>query len=136
MSNIARFLSISAAFLLGACASTQDSHADLDSSRWYMTGEHYRIADIALPAFTLEKQGDDYKIAGTTGCNEFFASAAVSGDKLSVTTPLAMTRKACGEMSYQIELEFTQALEEGLTLVDGQWQLSNGAVMARVPSSN
>ncbi|RKF15926.1 META domain-containing protein [Alginatibacterium sediminis] len=119
---------------LVACTSTTNN-TSLDSSRWYMSGEHYQIADIALPAFTLEKNNSGYKVTGTTGCNRFFGQASLDNDVLIFQDGLASSRKSCGETANAIESDFLQAAKYGFELKNAEFHLSSGAIMKQVPKS-
>ncbi len=68
------------------------------------------------------------QVAGSAGCNRYFASYEVDGDKLTIG-PAGVTRMSCGEERDEREHEFLTALEsvagfkiqrEVLTLTDGE----------------
>ncbi|MGY5451842.1 META domain-containing protein [Agarivorans sp. MS3-6] len=121
---------------LTSCASNQSEPSmDLADSRWYMTGDFYNIADIKLPAFTLEENEKGYKISGTTGCNNFFGQAEWDGKQLTVNQPIGMTRMLCEETSNKIEMEFVQALDLPIISDGEHLRLNNGAMFKRVPTN-
>ncbi|MDO6686722.1 MULTISPECIES: META domain-containing protein [unclassified Agarivorans] len=129
-------LGLTIALGLTGCASNQSEPSmDLADSRWYMTGDFYNIADIKLPAFTLEENDKGFKISGTTGCNNFFGQAEWNGKQLMVNQPIGMTRMLCDDMANKIEMEFIQALEEPLMSDGENLRLNNGAMFKRVPTN-
>ncbi|WP_432455847.1 META domain-containing protein [Agarivorans sp. QJM3NY_29] len=127
------------AILLGlsGCVSHQsEGNMNLANSRWYMSADDYQIADIKLPAFHLEETQQGYKISGTTGCNNFFASASWDGKQLSLTQPIAMTRMICAAPLNKIEMEFMQAVEQPIIRDGETLRLTNGAVFKRIPNKS
>ncbi|MEE1675672.1 META domain-containing protein [Agarivorans aestuarii] len=121
--------------LMGCASKQSEPSMDLADSRWYMTGDFYNIADIKLPAFTLEENDQGYKISGTTGCNNFFGQAEWDGKQLTVNQPIGMTRMLCDDTANKIEMEFVQALEKPIMSDGENLRLNNGAKFKRVPKS-
>jgi putative lipoprotein len=66
---------------------------------------------------------DKGQVNGYSGCNRFFGTAEIDGDRLSFG-PLGVTRMACGERSDAQERRFLQALEKTRSYTFGGTTLS------------
>ena len=72
---------------------------------------------------TLRFTDDQGQVNGYAGCNQFFGSAEINGDRLSFG-PLGATRMACGEQRDAQEYRFLQALEKTRSYTFGGTTLS------------
>ncbi len=72
---------------------------------------------------TLHFTDDKGQVNGYSGCNRFFGTAEIDGDRLSFS-PLGVTRMACGERSDAQERRFLQALEKTRSYTFGGTTLS------------
>lgn len=72
---------------------------------------------------TLRFTDDKGQVNGYAGCNRFFGTATINGDRLSFG-PLATTRMACGEQRDAQEHRFLQALEQTRSYTFGGTTLS------------
>jgi putative lipoprotein len=72
---------------------------------------------------TLRFTDDKGQVNGYAGCNRFFGTAEINGDRLSFG-PLATTRMACGEQRDAQEHRFLQALEQTRSYTFGGTTLS------------
>ena len=90
---------------------------------------HWEVDDIGgQPVLsgdppTLRFTDDQGQVNGYAGCNRFFGTAAINGDRLSFG-PLATTRMACGEQRDAQEHRFLQALEQTRSYTFGGTTLS------------
>jgi heat shock protein HslJ len=126
MTGFPRFLAAVCVGLLAAsCGSeTPMTHPNIDLVGTVWVAETIDgapvLADVQ-PVVRFEKDG---RVAGDTGCNGFFGSYAVDGDRLSIG-PLASTKRACAPPINDQEHNFLAALagaqrvefEEGLLLI-------------------
>jgi heat shock protein HslJ len=77
------------------------SAAPLAKTTWVLKryGEKSRLTPV-LPTTEVTVVFDPAqgRLAGSAGCNQYFASVKIDGDKL-VLTPIGATKKFCGEPS-------------------------------------
>ncbi|WP_082176469.1 DUF1131 family protein [Pseudaestuariivita atlantica] len=95
-----------------------DATRTLDGTSWTGT----RIAGDTLPPsieITMDFDADG-KVSGTSGCNRYFATYAVSGQSVRIAQ-IGSTRKLCPEPEMTAEYRFLDALER----VNG-WAMRNG----------
>ena len=122
---------------LTACAGAVPPGADdaLDGSSWELVtyGETKPIAGTSITA-TFE----DGQVSGSAGCNTYFGSYQVSGDKMRVGD-MAMTEMACLEPEGAMEQEqvFAETMRDAQTfrLADGELQIigADGEALTFVP---
>ena len=110
--------------LVGACAGAGPGSGDaLDGTSWALVsyGETRPI-----PGTTITAKFADGQLRGSAGCNSYFGSYQVSGDKIRVGD-MAMTEMACLEPAgvMEQELVFAQLMRDAQSfrLVDGQLQI-------------
>lgn len=72
---------------------------------------------------TLRFTDETGQVNGYAGCNRFFGTAEITGDRLSFG-PLGATRMACGEQRDDQEWRFLQALEQTRSYTFGGTTLS------------
>jgi len=95
------------AILLGSCMDVRA--VDLAGSEWRPEiVDGAEVPDDAEMFVRFESEG---KIAGAAGCNNFFGTYVISGDKLEMG-PFGTTRKFCGEAIMALETGLLTALEE------------------------
>jgi heat shock protein HslJ len=100
---------LAALLIGGGCRGmgTDDATPAIADSRWLAEDIDGRgIVDQAQS--TIEFQGTE-RIAGSTGCNRYFAQVTLIGDNISVGQ-IASTRRACPPALMDQEQRFTQAL--------------------------
>jgi heat shock protein HslJ len=104
-----------AAALTSACAGTSPT----DASAPPLVGTTWRLTAIngreALPGVRVTARfGDDQRVTGTAGCNQYFGGASVSGARLSVGL-LGSTRMHCGDVVQPQEDAYLSALAQATT---------------------
>jgi len=82
-----------------------------------------------LPGTEITALFQGGKVTGSAGCNSYSAPYKVAGDKLTITTPAATTRKACPQPTTQQETAYLTALGNVATYkIDGdKLELRNAA---------
>jgi len=116
-----------------AAAGCATAVPQLAGSEWRPT----EIGGIEVPAGTelFVRFGGEGRLEGHGGCNGFFGSYELEGDRIE-TGPLGATRMACSEPVMETEFRFMSALEKAerverdridLTLLDG-----SGSPLARL----
>jgi heat shock protein HslJ len=110
--------------LLNGCMAVRAS--DLAGSEW--RAEFVEGAEVPVDAEVFVRFEGEGKITGAAGCNSFFGSYAVSGDKIEMG-PVGITRKFCSEALMDLETKLLVTLQEtrsfarqrtALTLFDEQ----------------
>ena len=93
---------------LALVVTTAASAAQLAGSEWRPT----EIGDIKVSAGSemFVRFGGEEKLEGHGGCNRFFGTYKLAGDRIEIG-PLGATRMACPEPVMQSETRFLQALE-------------------------
>jgi heat shock protein HslJ len=110
--------------LVGACAGAGPSSGDaLAGTSWVLVA--YGEAR-PIPGTTITANFEDGQLRGSAGCNTYFGSYQVSGDKIRVGD-MAMTEMACLEPAGVMEQEqvFAEFMRnaQSFRLVDGQLQI-------------
>jgi putative lipoprotein len=106
-----RTLTLSSATLLCACqllGAGGDAPPDLDGTAWKATEIGGGAVHEAI-ASTL-RIGEEGSMSGSAGCNRFFGTLSLEGDRVSVG-PLGSTRMMCAPPVMEQEQRFFQALE-------------------------
>jgi heat shock protein HslJ len=82
------------------------------------------VAALPNVEITIEFQGD--QVVGSAGCNRYFASYQLDGDRLTVG-PIGATRMSCGSSVDEHESQYLMALESAASyrIVDGQLEILN-----------
>jgi len=82
-----------------------------------------------LPGTEITALFQGGKVTGSAGCNSYSAPYKVAGDKLTITTPAATTRKACPQPTTDQETAYLTALGSVATYkIDGdKLELRNAA---------
>lgn len=65
----------------------------------------------------------DGRLVGNGGCNRFFATYGLDGNKIKVH-PISLTRKACPEPLMSFETSFVEALQIATVIVGGDTQIA------------
>ncbi|MGB3166322.1 MAG: YbaY family lipoprotein [Alteraurantiacibacter sp.] len=63
--------------------------------------------------------GSDRRLSGSAGCNTYSGAFDLTGNSLSVSTPLAVTRKMCVPALMAQETRFLETLQQPLTVSTG-----------------
>ena len=95
---------------LGACASTAEPtfREDLSGTCWTLrTLDGKPVLAHARPTLCFDENG---ALSGSTGCNQYNATAQYQGDSISLG-PVTTTRKACEEEVMEQERLFLTRLE-------------------------
>ncbi len=106
-----RMLVLSSATLLCACqllGAGDEAPPDLDGTAWKATEIGGRAVQEGV-ASTL-RFGEQGSVSGGAGCNRFFGTLSLKGDRVSVG-PLGSTRMMCAPPVMDQEQRFFQALE-------------------------
>jgi len=93
-------------------------HLPLENVRWQLTS----INKLPLPKGTSANllftpadspaaHGDENSINGQSGCNNFFGTYTLSGDRLTAG-PLGVTQMMCDELTMQVEQDLLAGLED------------------------
>ena len=95
--------------------------AQLAGSEWRPT----KIGDIEVPASTemFVRFGGEGKLEGHGGCNGFFGTYKLTGDRIEIG-PLGATRMACPEPVMEREIHFLKGLENAGRFVSDRLDLS------------
>jgi heat shock protein HslJ len=127
-----------AASALAACRSGSD--LSVEGTRWTLetsVNQQGEMVDV-LPdsEITIELQSGE--LNGSAGCNRYFGSYELDGDRLTVG-PLGATRMTCGDALDGQERQYLAALERAATakIVRGQLQIADAdgkTVLTFVPS--
>jgi heat shock protein HslJ len=82
-----------------------------------------------LPGTEITALFQGGRVTGSAGCNNYSAPYKVTGDKLTITSPAATTRKACPQPTMQQETAYLAALKAVTTYkIDGnKLELRNAA---------
>ena len=110
--------------LLAGCASTNQGPGPTS-----LLLTHWEADDIGgQPVLsgdppTLRFTDDKGQVNGYAGCNRFFGTATIDGDRLSFS-PLGVTQMACGERRDAQERRYLQALEQTHSYTFGGTTLS------------
>ena len=121
---------------LTACAAAGPGSGDtLDGTSWELVsyGETKPI-----PGTTITAAFEDGEMNGSAGCNTYFGSYQVSGDKIRVGD-MAMTEMAClePEGAMEQELVFAELMRgaQSFRLADGQLEIfgADGEALTFVP---
>lgn len=110
---------------------SNETQKTLHNTQWLMTTEHYQMPETVRPEFSLELEGEQVKIHGNTGCNNFFGVVELKGDVLKSKGPIGMTHKLCQDLPNRIEFEFMQSLERGLSYQNGVFKTTEGAIFEK-----
>ncbi len=81
---------------------------------------------------SAEFNHDDAQVAGSAGCNRYFGSYQLDGNKLSFTGPLGSTMMACPELIMEQEMAYLRVLQLAETYeIDGDelWIYSGDQVL-------
>ena len=116
MKNIFVFLSICAVILvLAACASpaSQTGGGDLTGKVWGLT-ELTGKPPVAGTGISAEFSADG-KVSGSAGCNRYSGTYTISGNSITISTPLAATMMMCDAAVMEQEAAYLKALGEAKT---------------------
>jgi len=83
------------------------------------------LEDIEI---TIEFVSADSKVAGSAGCNTYFAGYEVEGSKLTIVKPIGTTLMSCPEPIMNQEREYLSIFEvvEAYVIEDGQLSITAG----------
>lgn len=101
--------------LLTACAtsSSQQGGGDLTGQVWGLTE---LVGETLLPDTGISAQfNSDGTLSGSSGCNQYNGKYTVSGDSITISTPLATTMMACPQPVMDQENAYLKALGEAKT---------------------
>jgi heat shock protein HslJ len=102
-------ISISLTISIMLALTTFASADELSGSEWRPS----LIGTLEIPESTelfIQFKGDG-KLAGHGGCNQFFGTYSISGNKIDFG-PVGSTRMACEKLVMDLETAFLSALEE------------------------
>lgn len=108
--RIAAVMVLAALLIGGGCqhmGASESASPALADSRWRAEAIDGRDVAAEAPS-TLAFQGSE-RIAGSTGCNRYFAQVTLVGDTIGVGA-IAATRRACPPALMDQEQRFTAAL--------------------------
>ncbi len=103
---IAFILMVGLVLMITGCATLDNG---LKNTQWQLK----RINEQAIPigyAPTLRFESEE-KIAGSAGCNGYFAAYKTKGAEFSVDN-ISLTRKMCAPLKMQVEREFVAILKD------------------------
>jgi len=93
-------------------------HLPLENVRWKLASVNGVVVPegvvatvLFTPAGTPANKGDENSITGGGGCNNFIGTYGVSGDTLTINSPLGVTQMACDQAVMQVEQGFLAGLE-------------------------
>lgn len=106
---------------LGLIMVSSAAVAQLAGSEWRPT----EIGEITVTADSeiFVRFGGDGKLEGHGGCNRFFGSYSLEGDKIEMG-PLGATQMACPEPVMETEIQFLQTLQDTRHFVRDQRDLT------------
>jgi heat shock protein HslJ len=113
--NLLLSISLSAGLIaLTACGLNQNSEGgDLTGQTWVLTelsGKPVIPGSVVTAQFSSEG-----KLSGTAGCNRYMGSYSTSGNKISISSPLASTLMMCEAALMSQETAYLNALGETQT---------------------
>lgn len=106
---------MAAQFAASGCGTGQSGNDDNSSTTVSLAGTTWQIEDIDEAGIvdrsmiTLQFPGEG-RVAGSTGCNRYFGSAIIDGDRLSFSQ-LGSTRRACVPALMNQEQRFLEAIQ-------------------------
>jgi len=115
-------------FSITGCAVALILAATISASASQLAGSEWRpteIDNIEVPADSemFVRFDSDDKVIGHGGCNRFFGSYKIAGDRIEIG-PLGATRMACPEPIMEREVRFLQALGNARQFVRERINLS------------
>ena len=109
----------------------QASVSPLEDTRWLLVsyGEPGNLKDVLPDAEpTARFESETKEVGGSGGCNTFFGSYEVDGDKLTMTGPFGVTEMWCGDEKGELESEYLDILLAAESFeVDGDTLTITGA---------
>jgi len=122
------------ALLTGACAKTAPESippGDFEDTTWVLEsyGEPGNLqAVLEGSEITAIFDGAEGRVHGSAGCNNYFGSYEVEGNRLTLPGPIGSTRMSCGEQIDKQEYEYLSTLEaaESYQIQEGKLQIDCG----------
>lgn len=108
-------LCMSALFAASGCGTGQSGNDDNSSTTVNLAGTTWQIEDIDEAGIvdrsmiTLQFPGEG-RVAGSTGCNRYFGTVSIDGDRLSFSQ-LGSTRRACVPALMNQEQRFLEVIQ-------------------------
>jgi heat shock protein HslJ len=119
-----RLLALTLALAAIGCSASRES-PDLGAETWEVTDlEGGGVIERSVPSMAFTAEG---QVSGSTGCNAFFGSYRLEGDRLAVGN-VATTKRACPDPVMDQERRFLDVLaraervelrEDGMLVITG-----------------
>jgi heat shock protein HslJ len=131
MIHIPRVTAVLSALLVTACQAPEDSVSEtsdrVSESAIDLLNTYWQVEDIDqsgiidMSMITIEFPEEE-RIAGSTGCNQFFGSVLTTGDSIEFS-PAGVTQRACAPALMSQERRFLDALQAAVSFEvdDGIW---------------
>ncbi|MBB1303557.1 META domain-containing protein [Pseudoalteromonas sp. SR44-8] len=124
--------------IIGLCIGCSSTGTVTSEQLKYTKWQLSRVDGLAIPASYSASLSfiEALQVNGFAGCNKFFGEGQLDDNHLTVNK-LGMTRKSCGDKLDEFELQFLNALKQGvpLQIQDQQLVLNGEQTFAFIPAS-
>ena len=124
--------------IIGLCIGCSSTGTVTSEQLKYTKWQLSRVDGLAIPASYSASLSfiEALQVNGFAGCNKFFGEGQLNDNHLTVNK-LGMTRKSCGDKLDEFELQFLNALKQGvpLQIQDQQLVLNGEQTFAFIPAS-
>ncbi|MFT6789918.1 MAG: heat shock protein HslJ [Pseudoalteromonas rhizosphaerae] len=124
--------------IIGLCIGCSSTGTVTSEQLKYTKWQLSRVDGLAIPASYSASLSfiEALQVNGFAGCNKFFGEGQLDDNHLTVNK-LGMTRKSCGDELDEFELQFLNALKQGvpLQIQDQQLVLNGEQTFAFIPAS-
>ncbi|WP_310736655.1 MULTISPECIES: META domain-containing protein [Pseudoalteromonas] len=124
--------------IIGLCIGCSSTGTVTSEQLKYTKWQLSRVDGLAIPASYSASLSfiEALQVNGFAGCNKFFGEGQLNDNHLTVNK-LGMTRKSCGDELDEFELQFLNALKQGvpLQIQDQQLVLNGEQTFAFIPAS-
>ncbi|WP_315898413.1 META domain-containing protein [Pseudoalteromonas neustonica] len=123
--------------IIGLCIGCSSTGTVTSEQLKYTKWQLSRVDGLAIPASYSASLSfiEALQVNGFAGCNKFFGEGQLNDNHLTVNK-LGMTRKSCGDELDEFELQFLNALKQGvpLQIQDQQLVLNGEQTFAFIPA--
>lgn len=107
--------SLAAALVVTGCGQEQPAEDDRETTGVTLPGSTWQIEDIDAAGIVDDSMitmqfAEDGRVAGSTGCNRYFADVSLQDKQLSFSQP-GSTRRACAPAIMEQEQRFLEAMQ-------------------------
>lgn len=124
--------------IIGLCIGCSSTGTVTSEQLKYTKWQLSRVDGLVIPASYSASLSfiEALQVNGFAGCNKFFGEGQLDDNHLTVNK-LGMTRKSCGDELDEFELQFLNALKQGvpLQIQDQQLVLNGEQTFAFIPAS-